>query len=127
MPPPTEQEQLALDRELTKRAEFVEAEINDAIGAALASAKGRRFLWWLLQIGRVGTQPFNLNPTATAFNCGELNVGNQILDRIVAVRPEGYVTMQQEHLDEHNRFSARNPTDDDADSGTALEYPAAAV
>lgn len=78
-----------------------EAEIDAAIGALLQHAGGRRLLWWLLRVGKIGTQPFGGNALQTAFACGELNVGNQILDRITSVSPEGYVNMMKEQADEH--------------------------
>jgi hypothetical protein len=80
----------------------VNIEIDSFLARALLTRDGRRFLWWLLQIGQVGQQPFSTNDRVTAFNCGELNVGNKVLARITAVAPEGYVQMQQENLNEHN-------------------------
>lgn len=67
----------------------------------MRSPEGREFLWWLLQIGKVGLQPFTANALNTAFQCGELNVGNQILDRITETDPAVYVQMQVEHMNEH--------------------------
>lgn len=77
-----------------------EAAIDTAIEALLQHTHGRKTLWWLLRIGRVGTQPFANNALQTAFGCGELNVGQQVLDRITAVSPEGYLAMMKEMADE---------------------------
>jgi hypothetical protein len=71
--------------------------IDSAISALLQHAHGKKFLWWLLEIGRVGGQPFTANSLHTAFNCGELNVGQRILDRLISVSPEGYVDMMKEN------------------------------
>lgn len=79
-----------------------EGQINSAVSKALHDAEGRKFLWWLLQIGRVGTQPYSGNALNTAFACGELNIGQQILDRIISNFPEDYVVMMKERNDEFN-------------------------
>jgi hypothetical protein len=71
--------------------------IDSAISALLQHEQGKKFLWWLLEIGRVGGQPFTANSLHTAFNCGELNVGQRILDRVISVSPEGYVSMMKEN------------------------------
>jgi hypothetical protein len=77
-----------------------EAKIDSAVSKAIADSEGRKFLWWLLEIGRIGNQPYSGNALNTAFACGELNVGQRILDRIISVSPEGYLTMMKESNDE---------------------------
>lgn len=81
-----------------------EMRIDSAVSKAIEEAEGRKFLWWLLEIGRVGMQPYAGNALNTAFACGELNVGQKILDRIVSVSPEGYLRMMQEN---NNEFKER--------------------
>lgn len=81
----------------------VNLDIDAHVAQALASREGRRFLWWLLQIGKVNMQPFTNNALTTAFACGELNVGQQVLARITQVHPAGYVQMQEENLNEYNQ------------------------
>ena len=78
-----------------------EGQIDLAVSALLEHEHGRRFLWWLLERGRVGQQPFSNNALQTAFACGELNVGQQVLDRITTVSPQGYVNMMKEQADEY--------------------------
>lgn len=107
------------DRLRQKWLEQDETEIDAAIGALLQHGGGRRLLWWLLQIGKIGTQPYSHHALNTAFACGELNVGQQILDRITSVSPEGYVTMMKEQADEY-----RTRTDTlarDASSGDSAD------
>ncbi len=77
-----------------------EGQIDSAILSAIETREGRRYLWWLLRIGKIGGQPYANNALNTAFNCGELNVGQQILDRIISVSPEGYVRMMKENASE---------------------------
>lgn len=101
---------------------FVDSEIDTALAACLQSVTGRRLVTWLLQISYVGRQPFA--PGAgdqTAFNCGELNVGQQILARILRVSPEAYIAMLKEPAN-GNLTDPRTDTEPDADSGK-LVYP----
>lgn len=79
-----------------------DTEIDGAINALFEHRNGRRLLWWLLTIGRVGTQPYAGNALNTAFSCGELNVGQQILDRMIAVSPDGYVNTMKENVNERS-------------------------
>lgn len=95
-------------------------EIDEACKALLSVPRGRKYLWWLLQIGRVGTQPFSANALQTSFACGELNVGNQILAHIISVDPAGYVRMMQEQADASaQRDPNTDEPDGDADAGAA--------
>lgn len=98
---------------LQKYNQSVKAEIDKAVLACTQSHEGRALLWWLLEQGRVNTQPFSRDPYTAAFNCGELNVGNQVLARIIEVNPEGYLTMMKEKQVE--RTSIYNASDDRAD------------
>lgn len=95
-----DREQATLEKDQKTLDALVQADIDDAVRDCLTTRRGRRFLWWLLQQGRVGEQPFRADSLVTAFNCGELNVGQKMLDRIVAVDPAGYVNMQVEQLNE---------------------------
>lgn len=93
-------------------------EIDSAIFTLLAERSGRRFLWWLLEIGKVGTQPYAGNAIHTAFACGELNIGQKILDRLLATSPDGYVLMMKENADEYReRTDALNHAADADRSG----------
>ena len=71
-----------VDKLLAQWADNDEAEVDEAIRALFQHQSTRRLLWWLLQIGRFGTQPFARNALDTAFACGELNVGQKLADRI---------------------------------------------
>lgn len=90
----------------------VATDIDAAIKANISTPVGRRFLWWLLQIGKVNTQPFATNALLMGFNSGELNVGNQILARITEVAPDGYLLMMKENADERNQLSRLGTSDE---------------
>ena len=114
-------------RRLSKlQASFAEADrlaIDDSIKLLLERKEGRLFLWWTLQLGKVMTQPFSTDPALTAFQCGELNVGNQLLARIIQVDPAGFMKMQQESMDANRERTAKlndaHGTGDDDDTGNA--------
>ena len=88
-------------------AKTVEFEIDSAVKGLLSTHEGRQLLLWLLRIGRVGNQPFAANALITSFNCGELNVGQQVLARIIEVDSAGYAQMLQEQ--ENARRSQSKP------------------
>ncbi len=103
-----------------------EQDIDSAIEALLQVPNGRRFLWWLLSIGKVGGQPFSPDAAVTAFNCGELNIGNQIMARLMSTSPDLYTAMTKEMLNERNdrdrelaTASDRDADDDRGDDDTA--------
>lgn len=105
-----------LKRRWQKEDDFA---IESAISALATHAQGRKFLWWLLEIGRVGLQPYSGNALGTAFACGELNVGQRVLDRIIAVTPDGYISMMKENADERRK---RDDELDRADGNSEFDY-----
>jgi len=113
------------EEKLKKRwAREDEQRINSAVSKFIEDAEGRKFLWWLLEIGRIGTQPFSNNALQTAFGCGELNVGQRILDRIISVSPDGYLRMMQENnseYEERNKLLGGPADDVGADDGEVNE------
>lgn len=90
-----------------------EQEERDAvISVLLNDAKGRNYLWWVLTITKINSNPFSANALTTSFACGEQNVGQQILAHIMDVNPAGYVQMLKERL--NNGPGNTSPdTDDD--------------
>lgn len=98
-------------------------QIESAIEALLQAPNGRKFLWWLLELGGFGRNPFTNNALSTSFNCGELNVSQKILARIVEVNPAGYAQMVTEKEDERERRdtilgAAGDEPGDSSDDGT---------
>lgn len=109
-----------------------EGKIESAVNKLIVDPEGRKLLWWLLEIGRVGLQPYTGNALNTAFNCGEMNVGQRILDRIISVSPEGYLMMMKENSDERKERDAQlsllaDPSNEfGTDDGTIDEEPGGA-
>src|SRR5690349_11779860 len=105
-----DKEQEAREKERKKVEKYRRTQVIRGVSQSLASAEGRQFLWELLRIGRWATNPFLSDPYKTAFNCGELNVGQQIMALIEEADPEGFMVLQQEQLNDRSI---------DPDSGTS--------
>lgn len=99
-------------------------DIDAAIATLLSAPQGHKFLWWVLQVGKVAAQPFSPGaPDVTAFNCGELNVGNQIMLRLMEANPDGYTNMQKEMLNARAARDAElNAASDAAERAGAGEW-----
>lgn len=89
-------------KRIERQQKAIKAE-SDAVDTALkdllASRSGRLFVWWLLDITNHGQQPFTTNALSTSFNCGVLNVGQQLLARLLAVDAAGYLRMLHERTE----------------------------
>ncbi len=95
-----------LNRELAKYEALDNAEIDQVIQTLLGDNKGQKFIWWLLQVGKYGVQPFTPDAQVTAFQCGEMNVGAQILARLIEVNPLGFAELQLKRKNESDRRDA---------------------
>lgn len=93
--------------------------ISDTVRDLLTSPGGREFLWELLTISKWNTQPFSTDPQITAFNCGELNIGNQIIGLIIAADEAGLITLMKEKYDASRRTVATAASGSDSTAGTA--------
>lgn len=86
------------------KAQWKEAdrlEIESVISSLLASPPGRKYLYYLLALGKIGQNPFTPNALSMSFACGELNVGQRILFDIISVAPDAWALMQKEATDEY--------------------------
>jgi hypothetical protein len=72
--------------------ERVERGISSAIAAIADTRQGREFLWWLFEICGVFTTSYTGN-SDTYFNEGRRAVGNEVLHRLVEVKPEIFQAM----------------------------------
>ena len=97
-------------REMAKYEALDEAEINEEIRELLSRPRGKKFLWWLLQVTKYGHNPFSPDPATMAFAAGEMNVGAQVMARLIEVNPLGFAEMQLERKTESDRrdIAARN-------------------
>lgn len=96
-----------------------------AINVLLRTSDGKALLYWLLEEGKIGHQPFTNNALYTAFNCGEYNMGLKIQALIIEANPDGYVRMLKEKendrraADTINGNASDDTGDDNAGSGSA--------
>ena len=95
-----------LNRELVKYQAVDDAEIDEVIRNLLEEPKGQKFIWWLLQVGKYGINPFSPDVAVMAFQAGEMNVGSAILARILEVNPMGFAQLQMKRKLEDDRRSA---------------------
>lgn len=109
----------AAQRKARRQAKREQQLREKVIGALLAHREGRDFLWWLLGIGKIGPNPFTANALTTSFNCGELNVGQQIQAAIIEASPAGYVQLIKERAEDDDR--ARTSADAESDPDTEPE------
>ena len=84
--------------------------IDNFVLAAMQTPSGRDYFYWLLELCSIGRNPFTANALSTSFNCGELNVGQQIQAHIIEVTPADYLRMLQERQEEQD--GRRTDTDD---------------
>ena len=77
---------------------------RDVIRALANHKSGREFLYWLLEIGHMGRNPFSTNALTTAFACGESNVSQQIQAAFIEAAPSDYMKMLKEEDDARRTF-----------------------
>jgi hypothetical protein len=74
--------------------------IDDFVKAGLSTPQGRAYMYWLLEVSKTNYQPFTGNALTTSFNCGEMNIGKQVLAHIIEVAPDDYLKMLKERREE---------------------------
>jgi hypothetical protein len=74
--------------------------LDDFVKVMMTTHQGREYMYWLLELTRVGQQPFTGNALTTMFNCGELNIGQQITAHVMEVAPDDYLKMLREKQEE---------------------------
>lgn len=98
-----------------KETEAIEAE---GLRKLLDSYEGRAFLWWMLGTAGVFANPFTQNALHTAFNCGTMNFGQQLLNRLVSEQPAQYIKMMQENAERETAYAAKLIKEEDDEDDT---------
>jgi hypothetical protein len=80
-----------------KRASRTRADRLQFVGAAMTTPQGRAWYYDMLVRCKVINTPFSEDPYRTAFNCGQQNIGLQILSDIQDSAPNEYVKMITEN------------------------------
>lgn len=76
-----------------------EALNREALRAVMSSEGGRGWMHSLLVRCHPYTTPFNSDALLMSHNCGEANIGLQIVAELHAVSPELYLEMMKENQD----------------------------
>ena len=72
---------------------------TEGLRQIMGSEYGRAWLFALIDLCGPGQNPFSSDAIRMAFNCGELNIGNQLIAQCNAVSPELYLLMMKENTD----------------------------
>jgi len=93
-----------------------------ALRDLLSTRDGRKLvLYWLDICGTIGQNPFTGNALSTSFNCGQQNIGHQLLEQVLATSPDAFLMMLKEQEDER---SYRNSASAGASAGADAYYDA---
>lgn len=57
---------------------------------------GRRWMREVLELCRIGDNPFSKDALIMSFRCGEINIGNQLMAQVMNVAPQQYMQMMNE-------------------------------
>lgn len=106
-------------RRARKSEALREAQRTKFVQVAMGTTEGKEYFRWLLEITKIGHQPFVPNALAMSFNCGELNIGQQIMGHFMDASPEGFIGLLKENADE------RSPSGDPDAADTGDDDPGA--
>lgn len=70
---------------------------DEGLLQTMKSTQGRAWLYGLIEACGPGQNPFSPDALRTAFNCGELNIGNLVVGQCNKVAPELYLQMMKEN------------------------------
>lgn len=68
----------------------------------MSSRRGRRIVWRLLELSGPFRLSFETNAMKMAFNEGNRNLGNQLLNEVMTICPELYPVMMREQKDDRD-------------------------
>jgi hypothetical protein len=107
-----------------RSAKALEESYQGFINHIASMVDGRSYLHDLLTYCHVFDQPFATDPCATAFGCGQLDVGQVILRQLMRYCPDEYIKMMREANARSAADDARRSrSDKDADGGDIIpEY-----
>lgn len=91
-----------------------DAVLRTDLHAIMGSESGRRWIANLLELCHPYQTPFSRDPIAMAFNCGEQNIGLQLIADLHKVSPDLYLIMMKENSNER-RDSSPGTDNDRAD------------
>ena len=84
-------------REAEKRAKLFNRQRMEFIRTSLTTEQGRRFFWNILEVCHIFQLSYAGDEVNVIFREGERSIGLYILNDIMAICPEKFVEMMQEH------------------------------
>jgi hypothetical protein len=91
----------------------------------MATISGRTWAYDLLVRCHIFQNPFTPDALATAFGCGEMNIGQAVLADIMQACPDQYVIMMREanvrHISNNRSTASEQPGSEDPNGG--IEEP----
>lgn len=95
---PTDLQQIASIRQsAAEAARFAQQQALDDFRWLMAAPQGRRLVWGWLSDAGVFRNPFGATDAQTAFACGQMANGQQLLARVMQQTPEAFAQMLKEH------------------------------
>lgn len=85
-----------------KKSARTRADRLEFVAAALTTEQGRSWFYDIMRRCKVFQGPYvGGDPYATAFRCGEQNVGLMVMDDVQTASPENYIKMVSENKDKN--------------------------
>ena len=98
-------------RQAEKSAKLVETQNREVITGLMSVTNGRAWMWdWLTKL-HIFQSPFHPDSGIMSFQCGEQNIGLQLLKDIMLYSPDQYILMARE-ANERNASSERARSQD---------------
>lgn len=98
--PPEDLSEVKTVKRRAAKANIARKALAEIVGAVMALPEGRRLVYSWLEFAGAFHNPFNANPYVTAFNSGQMNVGQKIQADVVGADPQLYLTMLKEQENE---------------------------
>jgi hypothetical protein len=99
---------------------------QEMVMAIMSMPQGREFVWEVLEWCRPFVNPFKYDALATAFACGEMNIGQRLIAAIQPACPDLYMQMTTEAGERDARRTGNDSGGGD-DSGYDDGRPTGAV
>lgn len=105
-----------------REARIRENEFRTVVQGIMSVRAGRQ---WVLRIltewCSIASTPFTSDPAATAFNCGQQNIGLRLQADVIEAAPNDYLLMLKEQAYDRSKPANTDTSDDSADSDANSE------
>ena len=83
----------AVEKEVKSEAQL----LSEHLRTMMLDQMGRKWFYKLLSSCHILRNPFSSDPLRTAFECGEMNIGQQVFLELQAACPDLYLQMMEEN------------------------------